>query len=261
MGIVHTQTGARAPFIPNVSSYLSRMCSNHLPHQPELDDVIAVVEEYVPPTVSRVSVDGWVKEDGSPIPFAISDNCYIDGEPERFCHQLFPSQISAEGQQACWKLYQKVVAQLADTFQLRNQFCDVEMFVYDEEQPPRAEVMEVNCRVHPNIAPILRRCLNGGGIFEAHLTTPTVPKLKSGHCGALYYLWSDKNGSAPNSEKIKQWEKSADVLACIFESAGPKSGEKVCWGWLYVFGESPKAVRELGSHIRTSITEQPATKR
>ena len=43
----------------------------------------------------------WLDADGQPVRFAISDNVYGEGQPERFCHQMLPTHLSAEAQAAC----------------------------------------------------------------------------------------------------------------------------------------------------------------
>lgn len=261
MGITQTYTGEPTPSVPNSPSLLSTLRNDLLPPDNGLEGVIAVVEEYIPPDIPRVSVDGWINEDGTIIPFAISDNCYIEGDPERFCHQLLPTQLSPKASEACWALYHNVVGKLISQFGLRSQFCDVEMFVYDETEYPRAEVMEVNCRIHPNITPIFKNCLHGADVFAAHLSPPdTRPRPRNDHraAGGLFYLWSSRGGETgrPAQQDIESAENKEDILACVFDTEGPTVNGYTCWGWLYVFAASPTAVREIGHRVRQEIMRE-----
>ncbi|MEL6345851.1 MAG: hypothetical protein AAFV53_22260 [Myxococcota bacterium] len=254
IGIVHTQPGEPAPPIAAPSGPIDALCRAYLGENEA--GVVAVVEEYVSPDVPRVSVDGWVNGDGQPIPFAVSDNIYIDGEPERFDHQMLPTRLSAAAEAACWTLYRAVVERLAADYDLRDQFCDVEMFVFDADtDAPRAEVMEVNCRVHPNISPIFRRCLDGGDVLGAHLTPPQAAPTRRDLAGGLFYLWSAPGDDAgrPDPDAVARLEAENDVLACVFDDAGPKSNGWTCWGWLYVFADSADGVRALGERARTAL--------
>lgn len=245
MGIVATHAGAVAPTMTLQADWLTDLRRANLGKNPLGEDLVAVVEEYVSPEIPRVSVDGWVDQDGQAIPFAVSDNIYVDGEPERFDHQMLPTRLSPSAEAACWALYREVVASLATRYGLRSQFCDVEMFVYDREEPPRAEVMEINCRVHPNISPIFRGCLEGGDVFNAHRVAPTQrPRRRTDGraAGGLFYIWG-----RPTSEGVAAVEAEMDAIACVFDRAGPKSGVHVCWGWLYIFGPTPEAVCARGA--------------
>lgn len=255
MGIVKTVSGAEAPDVPVPDDPFTWLRRQRLPTDGD-DARVAVVETYVPPEVPRVSVDGWVDTHGEPIPFAVSDNRYVDGEPERFCHQVFPSRLSPAAEEACWALYGAVVRRLAERHGLRDQFCDVEMFVFDHDtNAPRAEVMEVNCRVHPNIAPILRRCLTGGDVFAAHIAEPLARPAPTGLTGTLFYVWSETPGEAgrPDPEAVAALQSRDDVIPCLFDTPGPVSHGHTCWGWLYVFGEDREATLAEGRRLREGL--------
>ncbi len=234
-GLVRLRSGDRAPEIPPPPSWLEELYAREVPHWDS--DAGALVEEYVPPEVPRVSVDGWVDNDGHAHLFGVSDNVYVDGEPERFRAQVFPSLVSPQGHLV--RLYREVAARLADQYGLRSQFLDVEMFAF----PDRAEVMEVNCRVHPNISPVLDHCLEEANVFQWHQQpSRKAPRARPETAASLTYLWSDAN---------RPWlcpavDDDTSTVTCPFDCDGPRVGDQICRGWLYSFGEEREAVLAEG---------------
>lgn len=252
MGIHVGRTGQPTPPVRAPSGWLTKLRREHLG---ELGggEVVGLVEAYVSAEVPRVSVDGWVRRDGEPIRFAISDNIGAPGEPERFDHQMYPTRLPEPARQACWALWEQVVARLVERHGLGGQCCDVEMFVHGAFGPePRAEIMEINCRVHPNITPILRACTDAGDPIGAHLEPPGAHARRlPERAGGLFYIWSHEARPAPlRAAEVEALEGGPGLLACPFEGPGPRSGERTCLGWLYVFAEDPAKVRERGRDAR-----------
>lgn len=207
------------------------------------DRAAATVEAYVAPQVPRVSVDGWIGADGTPHPIAISDNVYVDAEPERFDHQMFPTRLSPATQAACWSLWEAIAQRLHEMYGLHTQCFDVEMFAFEPEdgRPPRAEVMEINCRLHPNITPVLRRCLDGPDPLTAYTQDEWVEPEMAG-AGGMFYVWT--RGEAPRFERLDAEDDA--LIVCPFTSAGQQSNGRTCWGWIYAFGEDRQEVLARG---------------
>lgn len=246
IGVEVCEAGMPVPALPHIENWTAELRRRRLGKDVRgVEGATALVEEYVGPEVPRVSVDGWISASGVPIPVAISDNIYVDGSPETFDYQCFPSRIGESAEAECWKLWKIIASRLVDEYGLRHQAFDIEMFVLDEGPA----VMEINCRLHPNITPVLNRCL-GIDLFAWHRDEhPTVPGNRNS-AGAMVYVWAPK-GEEPQWSTLISGLRYGEVLS-RFEGAGPESGPMVCWGWLYVFGDDRAealkrvaAIREL----------------
>lgn len=129
-------------------------------------DLVAVVEEYVPPQGRVVlGIDGCVLN-GTISHLVISDNVYRDDAFEEFDSLVTPSQrVPAHLVRKCWEVFDLAVAELMK-HGLDAQFVDVEVLVWNE----RVELMEVNCRTFCNQLPLFSRVLGPDGcMFEGAL--------------------------------------------------------------------------------------------
>ena len=211
---------------------------------------MGLVKAYVPVDVPRVSVDGWIDAQGHAHPIALSDNVYMPDHPEQFDHQMFPSHLDAQTQQACWDLWRAIAQHLARDYDLRDQCFDVEMFAIPatSEAPARAHVMEINARLHPNITPALMRCVPGINPLTAHdMAEFPTPEFQG--AGGMFYVWTP--GPQP------RWGALADDphrLVCPFPQAGPEHQGQTCWGWLYQFAQTPAQVLKLGRQATCALT-------
>jgi len=256
MGLHVSEAGAPAPEVSSSGGQVSRLIARRFGRHAIDPEVVGLVEEYVPADVPRVSVDGWIDREGRALRFAISDNIYVEGEPERFSHQMVPTHLSETASAACWELWEAVAKTLSEHHGLRDQFFDVEMFVFEGDEP-RAEIMEINCRVHPNITPVLARVCRGAHTMRAHFDDP-VDHASVGdgvyRAGAMFYVWSEP-GASLDEGAIDGVETSCDVLACVFDGPGYVSGGLQCRGWLYVFGDDHAEVLETGTRVLRSIVQ------
>jgi hypothetical protein len=135
---------------------------------PGASECIGLLEEYIAPSVRKVSVDGaYVK--GAAIPWAISDNVYHKDQPEVFEALETPSnRTSPEEQDRIWEVFTEIcdgLHRLSDG-DFDCQFVCVEMFVFDSS---RVEVMEVNIRASANQLPTFHKVMDGGCPFAAHV--------------------------------------------------------------------------------------------
>ncbi len=241
VGVEVCEAGMPVPALPHIENWTADLRRRRLGEG--IEGATALVETYVEPDVPRVSVDGWINADGQPIPIAISDNIYVDGKPETFDYQIFPSRIGKGAEARCWSLWKTIASRLVDEFGLRHQPFDIEMFVFEDEPA----VMEINCRLHPNITPVLRRAL-GIDLFAWHgQEHPSMPEVQYG-AGAMVYVWSPE-GSEPRWQELIGALDHGEILS-RFDGPGPASGPMVCWGWLYVFGDDRDAVVERVRSIR-----------
>jgi hypothetical protein len=249
-GVYKTAPGRafRSTHAPN--PWLRALRRRELGDAPIVDDAVAIAEAYVPPYVARVSVDGWIDADGTPRGIAISDNRYVDGDPERFDYQLYPSRLSDEARAVCWDLWNDIAMRLADEYGMRAQCFDIEMFAWepDDGHPARADVMEINARLHPNITPVLRRVLRGGDPLGLQVGRPWRAPERVG-AGAMFYVWT--RGEEPRFDRV---DSTDDVVACPFSTGSEIAvRDHICWGWLYVFGDEPEAVVARGKRLRKRI--------
>ena len=114
---------------------------------PEARGIVGLLEEYVPNTVRKATVEGVI-QNGVVHAFTISDNVYCEDEPEKFNYLCVPTQhLSPEEQESCRKLYAKVLHSLWKKFGLDNQFVNIEMFIFDDGT---VKVMEINGRMSAN---------------------------------------------------------------------------------------------------------------
>jgi hypothetical protein len=249
-GVYKTAPGRafRSTHPPN--PWLQALRRRELGDDPIVDDAVAIAEAYVPPYVARVSVDGWIDADGTPRGIAISDNRYVDGDPERFDYQLYPSRLSDELRAACWTLWNEIATRLVDDYGMRAQAFDIEMFAWDGEggRPVRAEVMEINARLHPNITPVLRHAIDGADPLELQVGEPWKTPNRVGS-GAMMYVWT--RGDEPRFERV---DGEKGVVACPF-TAGSEYTVRghTCWGWLYVLGDETEDVVERGRRLRERV--------
>jgi len=145
---------------PLSTPMIRRLASRHKELVPYLDEgVVGIVEEYVAPSKCRkVSIDGFVCR-GEVTHYCISANVYKEDRPEVFDSLVTPAQdLTAAEIAASWELFDTVAADLMRRG-LRDQFFDVEAFVYTSSKTKtvRVEVMEVNCRPYSNQLPIFSR--------------------------------------------------------------------------------------------------------
>jgi hypothetical protein len=149
----------------------------------DIDHVVALIEEYVPPSVRKVSCDGLVAN-GKFVPWAISDNVYRTDHAEVFDSLICPTvKLTAEEQQACNRRLELVARSLHGRFGLDNQFICVEMFVFDAD---RVEVMEVNGRISANQMPAFARCFDDGDPLDAMIALQTGKQPPRPRANGLY---------------------------------------------------------------------------
>ncbi len=256
VGITRSREGSKvdAGALRAPRGWLAALRRERLGADAEIDAAVALVEAYVPDHVARVSVDGWVDDAGHAVPFAISDNVYAADAPDRFDHQLLPTRLSPGAQSACWTLWREVARRLARDHALTSQPFDVEMFVWDDADASRVEVMEVNARLHPNITPVLQRCVPDSDPLAAHFDPPdheVAPEATS--AGAMLYVWSADG--APDWSRLEASSHRDHLLASPFEGPGPRHGDLTCWGWLYAFAPDGDLALERGRAALARLVE------
>jgi len=137
--------------IPN-SSETPEKISDFIDLHEKLDnEIVGMVEEYVPPNECRVlTIDGFVKN-GKIHHYSINENIYSKQDATVFVGLIAPARELEENEvQKMWEFYDKTVNDLVD-YGLNNQFVNVEVFYLTKDK--RIEVMEINNRTYTNMMP------------------------------------------------------------------------------------------------------------
>jgi len=115
--------------------------------------LIGLIEEYVNPKYRKISVDGFI-QNGKIYHYCISENVYKINDPEKFDYLLTPiKNITKKQINLVLELYDKIMNILVSKG-LDNQFCDIEMFLIENNIHTNVKLMEVNCRAFSNQIPI-----------------------------------------------------------------------------------------------------------
>ena len=155
--------------ISKVSDRVKELLSHVKELEPYNDHkLVGLVEEYANPEKRRtVSIDGWL-HDGKVHHYAISENIYVQGAPEKFDSLVTPAPfVSAAIEKKLWHLYDTVAGDMIRRG-LCNQFFDVEAFIFPDGN---VAVMEVNCRTFSNQLPIF------GQVFEYDMFSAAIDLL------------------------------------------------------------------------------------
>jgi len=215
---------------------------------PGAKESIGLLEEYVPPSVRKVSVDGAFVR-GVVVPWCISDNIYKKDEPEVFDALELPSGLTTPEEQAkIWEVFAQVAHGLHSLSEgdFDCQFICIEMFVFDAS---RVEVMEVNIRISANQLPAFHHIMDGGCPLVAQVQmqgpTPTLkPPVPNGKFGICLY-----RQAVDSAGPLKQASKEADG----FEAEYYRRNQALAH--VYAYGASAKEARDAAESFYAKLLE------
>ena len=218
-----------------------------IPEIESTQSIETICEEYIPISITRVSVDGLIDREQRIQHVGISENHYITGNDLKFHSQSFPSSLPAHLQDAIWQYYDQIVKGLAFDFQVSDHEIDVEMFVDEVQEKPFIAVMEVNFRKHPNVEPIYRRLRHEHYVHQMPPSSTQLFAATAASAGAMHYVWV-KDGDTHRAREMLDQMKESQRFFCPLAQPYEVDGE-FCLGWLYTFASTLKEANQKAQEL------------